>query len=135
MANRSRTADDHFAGNGGLSLRRVSAIQRVLSFQARYNDSEPEDEWFGKRVYVLPGAKVPSGTDGALAVEDVYFDNAMGYHVRDGGRQLSDGVWAALEQRKKILDYCPELSLIMDMKLERERCPRHYKKGQIARAD
>ncbi|KAK4200483.1 hypothetical protein QBC40DRAFT_280038 [Triangularia verruculosa] len=118
-----RRADDHFAGNGGLSLRRVSTIRRVLGFQARLNDSDPEDEWFGKRVYVLPGAKVASGVEEALAVEDVYREGVMGFHVRDGGNNLADGVWRPKEQRKRIFQYCPELTMIMDMKLERERCP------------
>ncbi|KAK4650138.1 hypothetical protein QC762_701980 [Podospora pseudocomata] len=118
-----RRADDHFAGNGGLSLRRVSTIKRVLSFQARLNDSDPEDEWFGKRVYVLPGAKVASGVEEALAVEDVYREGAMGYHVRDGGNNIADAVWKQPEQRKKIFQYCPELTMIMEMKLERQRCP------------
>ncbi|KAK0646009.1 hypothetical protein B0T16DRAFT_151076 [Cercophora newfieldiana] len=110
-------------GNGGLSLRRVSAIRRVLSFQARYNDSEPEDEWFFKRIYLLPDVKVASPTEQALSVEDVYFPNAMGYHVRDGGRSsLPYQVWGDEGQRKEIFNYCPELSMIMEMKLERERC-------------
>jgi hypothetical protein len=126
-----RTPDDRFSGNGGLSLRRVSAIRKVLGFQARYNDSQPEDEWFGKRLYILPGAKVAAGTDGMLAVEDVYHENRMGFHVREGGMQLADAVWKDPVQRKKIFDYCPELSLIMDMKLEKERCPGDNKAGEI----
>jgi hypothetical protein len=118
-----RTLHDPFPANGGLSLRRVSAVRRVLSFQARYNDSEPEDEWFSKRIYLLPDVKVASLTDEALSVEDVYFRNAMGYHVRDGGRTpLTYGVWGEPKQRREIFDYCPELAMIMDMKLERERC-------------
>lgn len=116
-----RSPDDRFSGNGGLSLRRVSAIQQVLGFQQRFNDSGPEDEWFGKRLWVLPNHKVASGSDGRLAVEDVYFENAMGYHVREG-KDTRDEVWKSYDQRKKIFEYCPELSLIMDMKLERERC-------------
>lgn len=100
----------------------MSAIRRILSFQARYNDSEPEDEWFGKRLWVLPGEKVAAGTSGVLAVEDVYVEKPMGYHIRDGGSNLNDDVWRDHKQRKKIFDYCPELSLIMNMKLERERC-------------
>jgi hypothetical protein len=126
-----RTPDDRFSGNGGLSLRRVSAIRRVLSFQARYNDTEPEDEWFGKRLWVLRGEKVASGTNGVLAVEDVYIDNAMGYHIRDGGLGINPAVWKLPEQRKKIFEYCPELSLIMDMKLERERCPDDNQQGGL----
>ncbi|CAI4217873.1 unnamed protein product [Parascedosporium putredinis] len=116
-----RSPDDRFSGNGGLSLRRVSAIQQVLGFQQRFNDSGPEDEWFGKRLWVLPNHKVASGSDGRLAVEDVYFENAMGYHVREG-KDTRDEVWKSYDQRKKIFEYCPELSMIMDMKLERERC-------------
>ncbi|OIW34071.1 hypothetical protein CONLIGDRAFT_652440 [Coniochaeta ligniaria NRRL 30616] len=126
-----RTPDDRFSGNGGLSLRRVSAIRRVLNFQARYNNTQPEDEWFGTRVYILPGAKVASGSDGMLAVEDVYKENAMGFHVRNGGTQLADAVWKDRKQRQAIFNYCPELSLIMDMKLERERCPGDDKEGEI----
>lgn len=126
-----RTPDDRFSGNGGLSLRRVSAIRKVLSFQARYNDSQPEDEWFGKRLYILPGAKVAAGTDGMLATEDFYHENTMGFHVRESGMQLADAVWKDPVQRRKIFDYCPELSLIMDMKLEKQRCPGDNKEGEI----
>lgn len=120
---RYRNDDDRFSGNGGLSLRRVSVIKRILSFQARFNDSEPEDEWFGKRLWVLPGAKVASKVDGAIAVEDVYMERPMGYHIRGGGGNLNEEIWGDASRRKEILEYCPELSMIMDMKLERERCP------------
>ncbi|TLS30157.1 hypothetical protein PpBr36_03483, partial [Pyricularia pennisetigena] len=126
-----RKKDDRFSGNGGLSLRKVSAIRRVLNFQERYNDTEPEDEWFGRRVWVLPGEKVASGFDGMLAVEDVYMQRPMGFHVRDFGRTLSDDVWKDHKQRQKIFEYCPELSLIMDMKLERERCEGDDREGTI----
>jgi hypothetical protein len=98
-------------------------IQRILSFQTRFNDSESEDEWFGKRLWVLPGARVASKMDGAIAVEDVYMEKPMGYHIRNGGGDLNDEIWGNVTRRKEILEYCPELSMIMDMKLERERCP------------
>lgn len=115
--------DDRFYGYGGLSLRRVSAIKRILSFQARFNDSEPEDEWFGKRLWVLPNAKVACALDDAIAVEDVYMERPMGYHIREGGTKLNEDVWGDAASRKEIFEYCPELSMIMDMKLERQRCP------------
>ncbi|KAI1268518.1 hypothetical protein F5Y18DRAFT_423879 [Xylariaceae sp. FL1019] len=164
-----RNGNNRFSGNGGLSLRRVSAIKRVLKFQMRYNDTSPEDEWFGSRILVLPGARVAVDQ---LAVDDIYVPNAskqfseffisplgrsssgvtlfllpsknyednfevssdiekpsslipaaaVGYHIRDGGLGIADGVWKDHGRRREILDYCPELSLIMDMKLERERC-------------
>lgn len=127
----SRTEDDRFSGNGGLSLRRLSAIRRVLKFQERRNDTTPEDEWFGTRVTVLPGANVASGKNGQLAVEDTYIPNAMGFHVRDGGNELNPTVWKNANQRKEIFAYCPEISFIMDMKLEVERCSGDDKEGNI----
>ncbi|CAL3965921.1 hypothetical protein PZA11_002736 [Diplocarpon coronariae] len=127
-----RTEGDKFAGNGGLSLRRISTVRKVLGFQSRYNDTEPEDEWFGKRITVLPGAKVANGAqEDHFSVEDVWHDKPMGYHVRDGGESLSDNVWKSPDRRKGNFDYCPELAMIMPMKLERERCDGDNKEGEI----
>ncbi|KAF4411276.1 hypothetical protein CGGC5_v007369 [Colletotrichum fructicola Nara gc5] len=129
-----KTPDDRFSGNGGLSLRRVSSIKRVLQFQERYNNTEAEDEWYGKRLWVMQGEKVAHGKKGALAVEEVYMEKPMGYHIPDGGKNLPDKVWKNPTQRKKIFDYCPEVSLIMDMKLERERCDGDNREGEQAKA-
>lgn len=46
----------------------------------------------------------------------------MGYHVREGGKSLSSELWSSPDNRRDMFDYCPELSLIMDMKLQVERC-------------
>lgn len=70
----------------------MSAIKRVLGFQKRHNDSEPEDEWFGKRLAAMPGEKVASKFQGALAVENFFMDKPMGYHIRAGGTQLNPEV-------------------------------------------
>ncbi|KAG4436955.1 hypothetical protein IFR05_007568 [Cadophora sp. M221] len=127
-----RTSDDRFAGNGGLSLRRISSVRKILGFQSRYNDTEPEDEWFGKRITVLPGAKVANGKqEDHFSVEDVWHDKPMGYHVRDGGEGLSDDVWKNADRRKGNFEYCPELAMIMPMKLERERCEGDNREGEI----
>ncbi|KAH7037786.1 uncharacterized protein B0I36DRAFT_345851 [Microdochium trichocladiopsis] len=126
-----RSGDDKFSGNGGLTLRRVSAIRRVLAIQSRLNNTDPEDEWFGRRVLVLPGAKVASAAHGQFAVEDHYIPQAMGFHVREGGAILHQQVWKNHTRRKEIFDYCPELSIIMDMKLERERCPNDDREGSL----
>ncbi|RYO88120.1 hypothetical protein DL766_000679 [Monosporascus sp. MC13-8B] len=98
-----RVQNDRYSGNGGLSLRRVSTIKRVLRFQSRYNDTQPEDEWFGHRVIVLPGAKVASDENGQLTVEDVYMPNPMGFHVRDGGNQLAEGFFERVTRPDSIL--------------------------------
>jgi hypothetical protein len=51
-----------FGGNGGLSLRRVSAIIDVLKHQTRIDWSEPEDVWLTDRLGHRPGAKLANGT-------------------------------------------------------------------------
>jgi hypothetical protein len=107
-------------------------VKQILSFQSRFNDTYPEDEWFGARVSVLPGAKVANGDEEAhFSVEDIWHETPMGYHVRDGGTYLADAVWKSRIQRQKIFGYCPELSMIMPMKLERERCPNDNGEGLI----
>jgi hypothetical protein len=135
IANREfccRSEGDRFAGNGGLSLRRVSAVRQILSFQTRYNGTEPEDEWFGKRITVLPGAKVANGDEeDHFSVEAIWHEKPMGYHVQDGGTNLADDVWKEHDRRKENFNYCPELAMIMPMKLERERCEGDNKEGEI----
>ncbi|KFZ18105.1 hypothetical protein V501_01354 [Pseudogymnoascus sp. VKM F-4519 (FW-2642)] len=96
-----RSDTDTFAGNGGLSVRRVAAIKRVLDFQSRDADSEPEDEWFGKRISAMPDFKVASGLDAKhFSVEEVYHEAPMGYHLRDGPGHLAAGVWRNSDQRE-----------------------------------
>jgi hypothetical protein len=127
-----RTEEDRFAGNGGLSLRRISSVRKILAFQSRYNDTEPEDEWFGKRITVLPGAKVATGAqENHFSVEAVWHEKPMGYHVKDGGEDLAEDVWKDPEKRRKNFEYCPELAMIMPMKLERERCDGDNREGEI----
>jgi hypothetical protein len=107
-------------------------VRQILGFQSRYNDTEPEDEWFGKRITLLPGTKVATGAqEDHFSVEDVYHQKPMGYHVREGGENLADDVWKNPQQRKAILAYCPELVMIMNMKLERERCDGDNMEGEI----
>jgi hypothetical protein len=132
-ANRPRRAKhDRYASSGGLSLRRISAIREVLKFQSRPNDTEAEDEWFSKRIILLPSAKM---TDRAQAetfsVDTVRLNEPTGYHVAAAGERLSDGVWNDPERRRKNFEYCPKLSILMPMKLERERCDGDNKKGEI----
>ncbi|KFY46113.1 hypothetical protein V494_00614 [Pseudogymnoascus sp. VKM F-4513 (FW-928)] len=127
-----RSETDTFAGNGGLSIRRVAAIKRVLDFQSRDADSEPEDEWFGKRISAMPDFKVASGLDAKhFSVEEVYHEAPMGYHLREAEGHLPQGVWKNSDQRSRILKYCPEISIILPMKLERERCQGDNREGGI----
>lgn len=113
-------------------MRRISMVRKILEFQERYNDTQPEDEWFGKRILVYPGSNVANGDEAKqLSVEDAYHEKPLGYHVRDGGTGLADDVWKDPAKRKANFEYCPELAIIMPMKLERERCDGDNKEGEI----
>ncbi|KAF7518832.1 hypothetical protein G7054_g13325 [Neopestalotiopsis clavispora] len=51
-----------YGGNGGLSLRRVSAMIEILRDQVRADGSEPEDVWLAERLAHRHGAKMANGT-------------------------------------------------------------------------
>ncbi|KAK3333985.1 hypothetical protein B0T19DRAFT_355085 [Cercophora scortea] len=51
-----------YGGNGGLSLRRVSAMIDILRNQVRVDGSEPEDVWLTDRLGHRPGSKMANGT-------------------------------------------------------------------------
>ncbi|KAI9833949.1 MAG: hypothetical protein M1819_003458 [Sarea resinae] len=148
---------DTFGHNGGLSLRRLSAIQKVLAFQERHPLDMSEDEWLVNRLALLPGSKIANAADitgGAAAAAGsagsavaaaaaaaaapspswrggfsvgggVWHERPMGYHFADGsvGPGLSPEVWDDPRRRREVLAYCPEVKMLLDMKLERERCP------------
>lgn len=72
---------------------------------------------------LMPGLKIASAEEEMhFSVEDIWADHPMGYHVREGGTNLPEDIWADEGNRRKIFGYCPELSMIMPMKLERQRC-------------
>jgi hypothetical protein len=107
-------------------------VKKILEFQERFVGDEPEDECFGKRILLYPGAVVANAEqEKHFSVEEVYHERPMGYHVRDGGTGLSDDVWKEPARRKANFEYCPELVMIMPMKLERERCDGDNKQGEI----
>ncbi|CAK7262508.1 hypothetical protein SEPCBS57363_000097 [Sporothrix epigloea] len=51
-----------WGGNGGLSIRRVSAMVDILKDQVRVDGTEPEDVWLAERLGHRPGSKVANGT-------------------------------------------------------------------------
>lgn len=55
-----------------------------------------------------------------FSVEHVWSNEPMGYHLGWSGARLPGEVWNDPEQREKILNWCPEIKLILDMRLERE---------------
>ncbi|KAF4947344.1 hypothetical protein FGADI_10495 [Fusarium gaditjirri] len=116
---------------GDLSIRRVSAIRQILSFQSRYNDSAGEDSWFGTRLDVLPDSKIAMTSDRPFAVQNNITSKPMGYNIQGRGDLVNQDVWKYPEARKEAMEYCPELHIILNMKLERDRCPGDNLMGQI----
>ncbi|EPS35262.1 hypothetical protein H072_11521 [Dactylellina haptotyla CBS 200.50] len=115
--------NDRFGGNGGLSLRKISKIRQVLTFQNRIEGTEPEDLWLINRIGLLPNANMATPTqESEFSVEQVWHQSPMGFHLGWGGARLPEGVWDKEEQRKRVYEYCPEIKMIMKMRLEREKC-------------
>lgn len=111
-----------FGGSGGLSIRRVSRVRQVLEFQKRQDNSNPEDQWMSARLGLLPKANMcPPEKQREFAVEDVWYEWPLGFHMKHGGP--SQNVWGTVDKRKKVMDYCPEIKIILDMYLDREKCP------------
>lgn len=100
-------------------------MQEVLQFQARLDDTESEDRWLSRRIGLLPGANnADASIEAGFAVEDIWADQPLGYHVNPSlTPDSSPGVWATLSKRRQIYDYCPEIKILFsNMRLERERC-------------
>ncbi|CAK7205552.1 hypothetical protein SEUCBS139899_008329 [Sporothrix eucalyptigena] len=56
------STQSRWGGNGGLSIRRVSAMVDILTDQVRVDGSEPEDVWLAERLGHRPKSKVANGT-------------------------------------------------------------------------
>lgn len=76
--------ESKFGGNGGLSLRKVSRILKVLQKERREKGHiQMEDEWLSHRLNALPGARMANATvSKTFSVEaNVWDESPMGYHV------------------------------------------------------
>lgn len=99
----------------------MEKVKEVLRFQKRLDDTNAEDQWLSARLGLLPNANMcPPETEREFAVEDVWHEWPMGYHVNPSGFSLD--VWDPRMKRKQIFEYCPEIKIILDMRLEREKC-------------
>jgi hypothetical protein len=77
----SKTAT--YGGNGGLSLRKVSKILKVLEKQKRpHGDGALEDLWLTSRLNALEAARMPhANTSKTFSVESVWDEAPLGYHI------------------------------------------------------
>ncbi|KAL3428033.1 hypothetical protein PVAG01_01542 [Phlyctema vagabunda] len=112
------SATAQYGGNGGLSLRKVSRILKVLEKRNRpHFDGALEDLWLTSRLAELKGAKMPNATISKhFSVESVWDDNPLGYHVGWLGVH-HEQIWDSERQVKHIMEYCPEVKIILGMSL------------------
>ncbi|KAH9210057.1 hypothetical protein DL95DRAFT_343646 [Leptodontidium sp. 2 PMI_412] len=111
--------ESKFGGNGGLSLRRVSRILMVLERERReMGHIQMEDEWLSNRLVGLEGARMANASvSKTFSVEaNVWDESPMGYHV--GWMGVHHGqLWDDEEKVHHIMEYCPEVKMILGMKL------------------
>lgn len=105
-------------GNGGLSLRKVSRILKVLETQKRRKgDGALEDLWLAERLQRLEGSHLPNATTSKkFSVESVWDDRPLGYHIGWLGVH-HEQIWDTQEQLDHIWEYCPEVKLVLGMSL------------------
>jgi hypothetical protein len=58
-----------------------------------------------------------------FSVEQVWAEEPMGYHLGWSGARLPEDVWNDKAKQEKIWKWCPEIKLILNMRLERDGCP------------
>ncbi|GAB1320515.1 hypothetical protein MFIFM68171_10725 [Madurella fahalii] len=87
-----------FGGNGGLSLRRVSAVVDVLRNQARKPGSEPEDLWLTERLAHRPGARLANGTVGSQFSGEQYAGATVDVYGGEGRNRTAAGSGKAEEK-------------------------------------
>lgn len=110
--------DNRYGGNGGLSLRHVPIIIKLLETEKRVANSDWEDRWLCDRLGVMEGANMPPpSVEREFSVEGIWSDRPFGYHLRGSGLLLSGDIWGDATKRQAIFDYCPEIKIVLDMDL------------------
>ncbi|ETN39204.1 uncharacterized protein HMPREF1541_05427 [Cyphellophora europaea CBS 101466] len=117
----SWNTESRYGGNGGLSLRKVSSVIRILRSQKRLPGSEFEDSWVTERLGHLVGGRVANGTEElGFSADGVWSDDVlpMGYHTGFGGSVLNGNVYGTPAKREKVFGYCPDLKMVVPMDAE-----------------
>lgn len=112
----SKTAQ--YGGNGGLSLRNVTKIIQVLEVENRtVGDGALEDLWLTDRLHRLPNSHMPNADiSKTFSVESVWDKTPLGYHIGWLGVH-HEQIWDVQEQVDHVMEYCPDVKMIMGMKL------------------
>jgi len=116
------SATSSYGGNGGLSLRKVSRILQVFETQKRKTgDGQLEDLWISSRLQKLEGAHMADASvSKTFSVESVWDDRPLGYHIGWLGVH-HEQIWDDEKQVQHILEYCPEVKIILGMRLDGDK--------------
>ncbi|ESZ90840.1 hypothetical protein SBOR_8785 [Sclerotinia borealis F-4128] len=111
-----------YGGNGGLSLRRVSSILRLLEKERRKpKDGALEDLWLSNKLNKLKGSKMANAkVSKTFSVESVWDEAPLGYHIGWLGAHHQQ-IWDKPEYVSHIMNYCPEVKIILGMKLDKDK--------------
>jgi hypothetical protein len=96
-------------GNGGLSLRHIPSIVKVLKNDTRKAGAEWEDRWLCDR---LPNT-APANISQKFSVESIYYERPLGYHLRGSGKLIDPRIWGNKTRKRQIFRYCPETKIIL----------------------
>ncbi|KAI9740116.1 MAG: hypothetical protein M1818_004867 [Claussenomyces sp. TS43310] len=97
-------------GNGGLSLRHIPSILKVLEKEERKpHDEQWEDLWLCQR---LPNP-APAPIEVEFSVESIYAERPLGYHLRGSGKLLDPSIWGNRTRKRQVLTYCPEMKIVL----------------------
>lgn len=108
-------------GNGGLSLRHIPPIIKILEKEVRKPGTPWEDRWICDRLIESDASKMPGpDVEVKFSVESQWYEKPFGYHLIGSGKFLVPAVWDNKERRKHILEYCPEVKIVLDMDLIKE---------------
>ncbi|APA08349.1 hypothetical protein SS1G_13279 [Sclerotinia sclerotiorum 1980 UF-70] len=116
------SAKSTHGGNGGLSLRRVSSILRVLENERRKpGDGALEDLWLSNALNRLEGSKMANAeVSKTFSVESVWDDAPLGYHIGWLGVH-HEQIWDKPNYVSHIMNYCPEVKIILGMKIDNDK--------------
>lgn len=102
---------DVYGGNGGLSLRNVSAIVNLLEQEQRPEKYRQwEDMWLSEK---LDKSAAIGADEVSFSVESMYYERPLGYHLRGSGKLLDAKVWGNKTRKRQILEYCPEVKVVL----------------------
>lgn len=108
-----------YGGNGGLSVRRISRILRAIREKGprQHGDGALEDLWLTSKMREFEDWHMPNVTvSKRFSVESVWDDRPLGYHIGWLGVH-HEQIWTEEWQIRHILEYCPEVKLVLGMKL------------------